>query len=314
MWQSCYRTIIIVVAVIVVVVIIIIIIIVYAYWTAIVTAPFWIAETMWQLILWSEKIFFIRNCIMITITSFNKKTLILRGSKAQQICFEKMKWLQWYCQENWLVNFFFNLQLQETILNLNTKFKVFHVELKTSFGNITSNKTLGFWKMVKLFMDGSDWSTLPQAEANGDQKYVLHAQTNPSPNLALPRRTQLQPDRSLLDRRKTLFWRHRCYGMEGCKCKHRIRPLASRKLRARIWRASNTKPQQLRRFAVDRLKDRAVASWYYDELEYELQGVQAQQLSLDEKCKKLEETIQKVATNTITRKQANKEWLYSGLS
>jgi hypothetical protein len=38
------------------------------------------------------------------------------------------------------------------------------------------------------------------------------------------------------------------------------------KLRARICRASNTKPQQLRRFAVDRLKDRDVASWYYDEL------------------------------------------------
>jgi hypothetical protein len=31
---------------------------------------------------------------------------------------------------------------------------------------------------------------------------------------------------------------------------------------------------------------------------------------LDKKCKKLEETIQRVATNTIgyTRKQANKEW------
>jgi tRNA A37 N6-isopentenylltransferase MiaA len=37
--------------------------------------------------------------------------------------------------------------------------------------------------------------------------------------------------------------------------------------------------------------------------------VQAQPLSLDEKCK-LEETIQRVATNTIgyTKKQANKEW------
>jgi hypothetical protein len=33
-------------------------------------------------------------------------------------------------------------------------------------------------------------------------------------------------------------------------------------------------------------------------------------LNLDAKCKKLEETIQRVATNTIgyTRKQANKEW------
>jgi hypothetical protein len=44
------------------------------------------------------------------------------------------------------------------------------------------------------------------------------------------------------------------------------------KLRARICRASNTKPQQLRRFAVDRLKDKDVASRYYDELESELQG------------------------------------------
>jgi hypothetical protein len=77
-------------------------------------------------------------------------------------------------------------------------------------------------------------------------------------------------------------------------------------------RASNTKLQQLRRFAVDRLKDRDVASRYYDELESELQGVQAQPLSLDEKCKKLEKTIQRVATNTIghTKKQANKEWFH----
>jgi hypothetical protein len=53
-----------------------------------------------------------------------------------------------------------------------------------------------------------------------------------------------------------------------------------------------------------------IASRFYDELESELQGVQAQPLSLDEKCKKLEETIQRVATNTTgyTRKQANKEW------
>jgi hypothetical protein len=50
------------------------------------------------------------------------------------------------------------------------------------------------------------------------------------------------------------------------------------KLRARICRASKTKPQQLRRFVVDRLKDRDVASRYYDEPESELQGVQAQPL------------------------------------
>jgi hypothetical protein len=38
--------------------------------------------------------------------------------------------------------------------------------------------------------------------------------------------------------------------------------------------------------------------------------VQAQPLILDKKCKKLEETIQKAAKNTIgyTRKQTNKEW------
>jgi hypothetical protein len=51
-----------------------------------------------------------------------------------------------------------------------------------------------------------------------------------------------------------------------------------------LCRASNTKPQQLRRFAVDRRKDRDVASRYYDEVESELQGVQVQPLSLDEKC------------------------------
>jgi hypothetical protein len=69
------------------------------------------------------------------------------------------------------------------------------------------------------------------------------------------------------------------------------------------------KPQQLGRFAVNRLKHREVGSRYYDELESELQGVQAQPLSSDEKYKKLEETIQRVATNTgYTRKQANEEW------
>jgi hypothetical protein len=68
---------------------------------------------------------------------------------------------------------------------------------------------------------------------------------------------------------------------------------------------ATTQPQE--RFAVDRLKDRDVASLYYDKLESKLQGVQSQPLSLDEKCKKLEEKIQRVAQNTIgyTRKQAN---------
>jgi hypothetical protein len=63
------------------------------------------------------------------------------------------------------------------------------------------------------------------------------------------------------------------------------------------------KPHQLRRFAIDRLKDRTVASQYYDEPESELQGVQAQPLCLDKKYKKLVETIQGVGTNTIGYKQ-----------
>jgi hypothetical protein len=53
------------------------------------------------------------------------------------------------------------------------------------------------------------------------------------------------------------------------------------------------------RTAVDRLKDRDVVSRYYDEVESELQGVQAQTLSLELELK-LEETIQRVATNTIS--------------
>jgi hypothetical protein len=80
------------------------------------------------------------------------------------------------------------------------------------------------------------------------------------------------------------------------------------KLIARICRASNTKSQQLRRFAVDRLKDRDVASRYYDELESDFQGVQAQPLGLDERCKKLEDTIQRVATNTIGNTRKQKYW------
>jgi hypothetical protein len=39
------------------------------------------------------------------------------------------------------------------------------------------------------------------------QKYVLHAQTNPTPTLALTRWTHLQPDRSLLDRRGHFYKR-----------------------------------------------------------------------------------------------------------
>jgi hypothetical protein len=100
-----------------------------------------------------------------------------------------------------------------------------------------------------------------------------------------------------------MLWR------EGVQtCKHRFRRHASL---YSIESKNMPSQQQLRRFAVDRLKNRDVASRYYDELESELQGVQAQPLSLDEKCQKLEETIQRVATNNTIgymSKQANKEW------
>jgi hypothetical protein len=123
------------------------------------------------------------------------------------------------------------------------------------------------------------------------KKYVLYAQTNLPPNLELPRWTHLQPDRSLLDRRKTLFWRQRCYGAEGCK--HRFRPHASHYK----TESKNMPCQQNKTVTTEMFRSRQAR--YYDELESELQGVQTQPLSLDEKCKKLEETIQRVATNTI---------------
>jgi hypothetical protein len=65
------------------------------------------------------------------------------------------------------------------------------------------------------------------------------------------------------------------------------------KLRARRCRTSYTKPAQLRRFVVDRLKDRDVATRYYDELESELQGVEAQPLSSEssDKHRRLHEKI-----------------------
>ena len=83
------------------------------------------------------------------------------------------------------------------------------------------------------------------------------------------------------------------------------------KLRYRISRASCTNPQQLRRFAVDRLTDRGVATRYRDELEAELQGApEPESLSLDDKWKRMETAVRKVAENTIgyTRKQARNEW------
>jgi hypothetical protein len=139
----------------------------------------------------------------------------------------------------------------------------------------------------------SDWSTLPKA---GKCTYFMHRllqlQTWHSPD----KHTFNEIDHCLIDGRHfsdvidVMAWRGAIIDSD-----HML--------------VSNTKPQQLKRFAVDRLKDRDVASRYYDELESGLQGVQARPLSLDEKCKKLKEPIQREATNTIshTRKQVNKE-------
>jgi hypothetical protein len=107
---------------------------------------------------------------------------------------------------------------------------------------------------------------LCRRQANGDQKYVLYAQLNLPPNLALLRFNQI--DHCLIDGRHffdvidVMAWRGANIDSDHM--------LVVIKLRARICRASHTKPQQLIRFAVDRLKDRDIASWYYDQLESEL--------------------------------------------
>jgi hypothetical protein len=61
------------------------------------------------------------------------------------------------------------------------------------------------------------------------------------------------------------------------------------KLRYRISRASNTTPQQLRRFAVERLNDENVAIMYRHELEAELScASELEPLNLDDKWKWME--------------------------
>ena len=83
------------------------------------------------------------------------------------------------------------------------------------------------------------------------------------------------------------------------------------KLRCRISWAYCTNPQQLKRFAVDRLTDGGVATRYRDELEAELQGAPGPEpISLDDKWTRIETAIRKVAEKTIgyTRKQAKNEW------
>jgi hypothetical protein len=123
----------------------------------------------------------------------------------------------------------------------------------------------------------SDWSTLAIKSTYSMHKRI-HLQIWHSPD----GHTVNQIDHCLIDGRHfsdvidVMAWR-----AANIDSEHMLLVI---KLRARICSASNTKPQQLTRFAVNRLKDRDVASRYYDELSSELQGVQAQPLSLDEKC------------------------------
>jgi hypothetical protein len=76
-------------------------------------------------------------------------------------------------------------------------------------------------------------------------------------------------------------------------------------------RASNTTPQQPRRFPVERLNNENVTTIYRHELEAELSGALVREpLSLDVKLKLIEEIVRKLETNTIgyTQKQAGKAW------
>jgi hypothetical protein len=84
--------------------------------------------------------------------------------------------------------------------------------------------------------------------------------------------------------------------------------LVARKLRYRLSRPSNTTPQQLRRFSVERLNDGNVASMYRNEMEAELSDTSEPE-PLDDKWKRIEEVVRKVAINTFgyTRKKPRKE-------
>jgi hypothetical protein len=76
--------------------------------------------------------------------------------------------------------------------------------------------------------------------------------------------------------------------------------LVIRKLTYKISRASNTTPQQLRRFAVERLNNGNAATMYPYVLETKLPGaLEPELLSLDDKWERMEEVFQKVTTNTI---------------
>jgi hypothetical protein len=70
-------------------------------------------------------------------------------------------------------------------------------------------------------------------------------------------------------------------------------------LRFRLSQASNTTPQQLRRFAVERLNDGNVATMYRHGLEAELSGASEppEPLNLDDKWKRMEEASSAIDEN-----------------
>jgi hypothetical protein len=126
--------------------------------------------------------------------------------------------------------------------------------------------TIGKHSLLRVQMKmASDWSTVPQA-GKWRSKVRTSCTSESTSKPCTPRWTHLQPDVIEVMARRGA----------NIDSDHMLVVI---KLRARICRANNTKPQQLRRFAVNRLKNRDVASRYYDTLESELQGVQAQPLS-----------------------------------
>jgi hypothetical protein len=76
------------------------------------------------------------------------------------------------------------------------------------------------------------------------------------------------------------------------------------KLRYRISRASNMTPQQQRRFAVERLNDGNVYATMYNATSWRLNC----RVHKNDKWRRIEEAVRKVATIGYIQKQAGKEW------